>query len=345
MKRMSAASHIRDRRAGVTGAWVVVAFLALAGAAAMSIDLGRLAIAAQRAQEVADSAALASATKLPYETPARAAALRTAAANNTDGCGWPVYCSNDDLVFTGPNGTAGTTVLGPWAHAMTVTVHADVDYSFADLFGLTGASLTRSATVVRAPVEGIPIATMWIAKNTPLDYGTQINMLMADGPHYAGIPGSFGYLQEPVGCTADWFKLLQGYGLTPQDIETSFVNLGDSVFAKTGVDVGSLKKAFVSDGGCSRLERGTTGEFQYDTFNDYHPDNPRIMLVPLVSYIGDTGSNAEFKIEKFGAFWLEGVDQGQKEVWGRFIQYDMPGGDPNSQLTSETGVYATKLIQ
>ncbi len=343
MRQRLAAHH--NKRAGIAGVWVAVAFVALAGAGAMAFDLGRLAIAAQRAQDVADSAALASATQLPYENDARNAALRITAANATDGQGWPVTCDNDDIVFTAPNGTVGETVLGPWAHAMTVTVHAQVEYSFARIFGLAGKALTRSASVVRAPVEGIPIATMWIAEDTPLDYGTQINMLMADGPHYAGIPGSFGFLQEPTGCTADWFKLLQGYGMTPQDIETSFVNLGDSVFARTGVTVGNFKKALLQDNGNARLERGTTGEFQYDTFNDYHPANPRIMLVPLVSYLGGTGSNAEFRIEKFGAFWLEGVNQGRKEIWGRFIEFDFPGGDPNSELTSETGVYATKLMQ
>lgn len=344
MRRMLRSA--RARRAGVAGAWVVVAFVALAGAASMSIDLGRLVIAAQRCQDVADSAALAAATQLPYETGARAAALRTAYANTTEATGWPVHCANSDLVFTPPNGTLPDgSPIGPWAHALTVTVHSDVEYTFGRIFGLTDTALSRSATVLRAPVEGIPIATMWISHNTPLNYGQQINMLMADGPHCAGIPGSFGFLTSPPGCTADWFTLLQGYGLTWQDIETSFVRIGDSVFAKTGVNVGNFAKALDSDQGRARLERGTTGEFADDTFTVFHQDNPRIMLIPLVTYLGDTGTNAEFRIEKFGAFWLEGINQGQKEIFGRFIQYDMPGGDPNSDLTSETGVFATALIR
>lgn len=333
------------KRAGVAGAWVVVAFVALAGAAAMSVDLGRLVIAAQRCQDVADSAALAAATRLPYETEARTTALQTAYANGTEGCGWPVHCANSDITFYRPGETVDGLTLGPWAHALKVTVHGQVDYSFARIFGMLGATAHRSATVVRGPTEGIPIATMWISHTTPLSYGQQINMLMADGPHYAEIPGSFGFLQEPVGCTTDWFTLLQGYGMTQQDLETSFVKLGDSVFAKTGVDVGHFVRALERDQGRARLERGTSGEWQYDTFTDYQVDNPRIMLIPLCSYLGDTGSNAEFRIEKFGAFWLEGVNQGRKEIWGRFIQFDMPGGDPNSQLTSETGVFATELIR
>ncbi len=335
----------RAKRAGVAGAWTVVAFVALAGAAALSVDLGRLAIAAQRCQDIADSAALAGATQLPFETDARAAALRTAATNDTEGIGWPVECNDSDLTFAGPAETIDGTTMGPYAHALKVTVRGPVEYSFARIFGLDSATARRSATVVRAPVEGVPIATMWIAHDTPLDYGQQINMLMADGPHCADLPGSFGFLQEPAGCTTDWFSLLQGYGMTAEDIESAFVSLGDSVFAKTGVDVGHFVKALESDQGNARLERGTTGDFQYDTFTSYQQDNPRIMLVPLVSYVGDTGSNAEFKIEKFGAFWLEDVNQGGKEIMGRFIEYDMPGGDPNSQLTTETGVYATELVR
>jgi uncharacterized membrane protein len=120
MRRMMSSANAK--RAGVVGAWVIVAFVALAGAAAMSLDLGRLVLSAQRCQDVADSSALAAATQLPYEAPARAAALRTAQANATDGAGWPVECTNSDIVFVGPNGTIDGHTLGPWAHAVKVTV-------------------------------------------------------------------------------------------------------------------------------------------------------------------------------------------------------------------------------
>ena len=331
-------------RSGLAGAWVIVSFMALAGMAALVIDLGQLVIAAQRCQDVADAAALAGAPYLPYSNTAKAAALATAVANNTDGTGWEVECTSADITFYAPGETIGTTVLGPWAHGLEVTARAPVEYTFSRILGISGAVAQRRARIFRGPVEGVPICTMWIAHETPLAYGQLQNLLMADGPHYAGIPGSFGFLESPPGCTASWDKLLQGYGLTYQDIETSFVNLGDSVWAKTGVAVGHWRKALVDDKGTSRYEVGTSGKFAGDTFENYHADNPRIMLLPLVSYLGGTGSNAEFKIEKFGAFWLEGVNQGQKQIIGRFIQFDLPGGSPNSQLQSETGVFATQLM-
>lgn len=342
--RLGKLTFMRSPRAGVAGAWVAVAFVALAGAAALVVDLGTLVVAAQRCQHVADAAALAAGSYLPSESDARAAALATVAANNSEGTGWPVECTAQDCTFFGPGDTVEGRVLGPYACALQVTVRADVNYTFGRLFGLNRAVAERHATILRAPAEGIPLCTMWIAHETPMVYGQRISLLMADGPHCAGIPGSFGFLQSPPGCTANSFELLQDYDLTQQDIETSFVNLGDSVWADTGVDVGTFRKALETDLGRARLERGTTGKFQYDTFNDYHEDNPRIMLIPLVTYLGGTGSNAEFRIEKFGAFWLEEVNGGQKEIWGRFIQYDLPGGDPNSSLTIDTGVYATKLI-
>lgn len=330
---------------GLIGPWVAVALVALLGAAALSIDIGRLVVAAQRAQDMADSAALAGGCKLPSAQEARDTSVDTISANNSEGTGFQVQCEASDITFySSSDEVPGYGTLGMWAQAICVSTHAPVQYSFARIVGLEGATATRSATVVRAPVAGLPICTMWIAEDTPLT-GEPQQLLMADGPHYAGIPGSFGFLQPPDGCSASFFDLLQGYNLTSQDVEESFVGTGDTVYAETGEMVGQWKKALEQDGGDARLERGTSGDWASDIFTDYQPNNPRILLIPLVSYIGGTGSNAAFKIEKFGAFWLEEVNQGQKEILGRFIQYDFPGGDPNGTAINEGGVFATALVR
>ncbi|MGD9496044.1 MAG: hypothetical protein AB7Y46_07025 [Armatimonadota bacterium] len=342
----------RSPRAGVAGAWLAVAFVALAGSAALVIDLGSLVVAAQRCQDVADSAALGAGLRLPEETAARAAALATVAANNSQGVGWLVVCEPEDVEFFGPGTTVDGISLGPYAHAMRVAVSAPVRYSFARLLGVEGAVARRHATILRAPVRGIPLCPMWISHTTPMQPGELVQMLMADGPHYADVPGSFGFLQAPVGCTATGFELLQGYNLTLEDIETSYVYGRDPVtgasgsllYADTGVDVGSFRKALKSDQGRARLERGTTGIWALDNYLVHRDDNPRIMLVPLVSFVGGTGSNAQFQIEKFGAFWLEEVQGGQKKIYGRFITHDLPGGDPDSSLTTDCGIFATKLV-
>lgn len=328
----------------------------LAGAAAMAIDLGKLIVAAQRCQDVADSSALAGGTNLPYQSATTSTVLATVQANNEECAGWLVTCSSEDITFLGPGDTVAGTTLGPYSHGVQVEVHGPVQYSFARMLGLEGTVAHRRATVARGPVEGVPICTMWMADADYTQY-QQYEMLMADGPHYAGIPGSFGFLQAPEGCTTDWFSLLQGYGLTYEDIESSFVRAandetgdpGTPLYAKTGVDVGHFVKALERDQGCARLERATDPDSKwagdYYTMGDFHDDNPRIMLIPLVSYVGGTGSGAQFRIERFGAFWLESVNQGKKSIKGRFIDYNMPGGDPNIELQHSTGLFATKLIR
>ena len=244
----------RMPRQGLAGAWVVVSMVALMGAAAMVFDVGRLAIAAQRAQDVADSAALAGAPKLPYSYTARQIALATVQVNNTEGTGWQVQCGSADVIYYGPNQTlAEGVVLGPWACALKVTTRAPVDYGFARVLGINGATARRSAIVIRGPVAGVPICPMWIAYDTPLTFGLSQEMHMADSPHYAGIPGSFGWLSPPPGCTVPFFDLLRGYGdgfpLTIEQVESSYVNVGSTVWAQTGESVGNFEKALDSFGG------------------------------------------------------------------------------------------------
>ena len=342
----SSLSELRNRR-GVAGTWVSVALITLLGMAALVVDVGKLTIAAQRAQDVADSAALAGATRLPNTDAARATALRTVMSNNTEGAGMTSYCSSEDVSFYNPtDAIPDYGDLGPWSYAMTVTARVPVEYGFARVVGVGSAVAERSCTVMRAPSRGVPICTMWIAHNTPLQYGVQQQLLMAGGPTDTEIPGSFGFLQEPAGCTATWDTLLQGYPLNYEDIETAFVTVGDSVWAKTGVNVGLFFQALESNGeGTARMQRCLWDKWVGDTFVDYHKDNPRIMLIPMVTYLGGTGSGAEFSIERFGAFWLEDVQGGQKVVTGRFIEYDLPGGDPNNSAQFDDRVFSTKMLK
>lgn len=334
-------------RRGVAGTWVAVTLVALLGMAALVIDVGRLTVAAQRAQDMADCAALAGATRLPNTDAARATALRTVLSNNNEGVGMDAVCSSEDVSFYYPTDVIPDYgELGLWAHAIKVTARVPVQYGFARVVGVSGAVAERSCTVMRAPSSGVPICTMWIAHNTPLQYGVQQQLLMADGPHYADIPGSFGFLQSPAGCTAAWDDLLRGWPLTNEDIETAFIDVGDSVWAKTGVNVGLFFKALeANNDGTARMQRCLWDKWKDDTFTDFHKDNPRIMLIPMVTYLGGEGSGAEFRIERFGAFWLEDVQGGQKIITGRFIEYDLPGGDPNNNSQFDDRVFSTKMLR
>jgi hypothetical protein len=326
-----------------------VTLIVLMGMAALAIDIGKLTIAAQRAQDMADCAALAGATRLPNMDAARATALRTVMSNNDEGVGMESFCSSEDIVFYGPSDIVPDYgELGLWARAITVTTRVPVKYGFANAVGVSGAVAERSCTVMRAPPTGVPICTMWIAHNTDTTSGAPQQLLMADGPHCANIPGSFGFLQSPAGCTASWDTLLQGWPLTDEDLETSFVKPGDSVWAKTGINVGLFFQALESNSaGTARMQRALWPTWAGDTLldEDYRKDNPRILLLPMVTYLGGEGSSAEFHIENFGAFWLEDVQGGQKIITGTFMQYDMPGGDPNNDALLNDRIFATRMLK
>ena len=331
----------------MAGTWVAVTLVTLLGMAALAIDLGRLTIAAQRAQDMSDCAALAGATRLPNVDVARATALRTVLSNNTEGVGMTSFCSSEDVVFYGPSDLVPDYgELGLWARAITVTTRVPVKYGFANVVGISGAVAERSCTVMRAPATGVPICTMWIAHNTDISSGLPQQLIMADGPHCANIPGSFGFLQSPAGCTAPWDALLQGYPLTDEDLETSFLKAGDSVWAKTGINVGLFFMALESNSaGTARMQRALWPTWAGNTIDDYRKDNPRILLLPMVTYLGGEGSSAEFRIESFGAFWLEDVQGGQKIITGTFIEYDLPGGDPNNNALFDDKIFATRMLK
>jgi len=169
---------------------------------------------------------------------------------------------------------------------------------------------------------------------------------MADGPHYENIPGSFGWLEPPSGDKNTFSELLRGYQLSPEMVTANYVSIDDVCTARTGVAVGQWRQALESSSdGLARLERAMWEPWASDTFDDFHDNNPRIMIVPMVEYIGGNGANARFQIHGFGAFWLEDVDShGQpKSITGRFIQYHMPGAGGDA-LSPQTGLWTVKMV-
>ncbi len=339
----------KHRERGVVMVWVVVALMALMGMAALTVDVGQLVIAAQVAQDVADAAALGAGRELPEYSTAQSVALNLVAANNESMGGFTASCSpdNGDITFWGANETVPEFgELGSYAWAMQVTANIPIDYVFAPVVGLEGATVSRSCTVVRMPVGGVPICPMWVSYETDYQYGQQQNLLMAGGPHYANIPGSFGWLEPPSGDTNLFLDLLSGYQVDYEDIVGNYVTVDDVITARTGVALGQWRQALESaPDNLSRLDRAMQEPWAGDTFDSFRNDNPRIMIIPMVEYLGGTGTGAQFQIRAFGAFWLESVDtHGQpRSITGRFIQYDLPGAGGDA-LSPETGLWTVKMV-
>jgi len=340
----------KHRERGVVMVWVVVALIALLGIAALTVDVGQLAIAAQVAQDVADAAALGAGLELPEYSTAQSVALSLVAVNNESLGGFTASCSPDDgdVTFWGANETIPDFgLLGSYAWGMRVTAHVPVDYVFAPVLGLEGATISRSCTVVRMPVGGVPICPMWISYETDYQYGEEQQLLMADGPHYANIPGSFGWLEPPSGDTNLFLDLLRGYQIPYEDMVANYVSVDDVITARTGVAIGHWAPALkTSPDGLARLDRALQEPWAGDTFDSFHDDNPRIIIVPMCEYLGGTGTGAQFQIRAFGAFWLESVNTtGQpRSITGRFIQYHIPGSAGDA-LSPETGLWTVKMVK
>ena len=130
------------KRQGVVVVLVVIALLALLGLAALTIDVGQLCIAAQIAQDTADAAALAGGTELPDYGAAMAVAVSLVEANNQATSALQASCdAGDDIAFWGP----GETIpdfgpLGGATWGIEVLTHVPVEYAFARVLGLSGAS-------------------------------------------------------------------------------------------------------------------------------------------------------------------------------------------------------------
>ncbi len=315
---------------------VVLGLMALVGMAALTVDVGLLCLAAQQAQDVADAAALGAALEMPDYTSGRTVALSLVDANNESSTGFQATCSSDNegVLFWGPYETMPDYgSLGSSTYGVRVSVHIPVDFVFAPVLGLTGTTVTRNSTSVRMRAGAAPIAPMWMsyepALDPTLDYGVEREMLMASSGEAANIPGSFGWL-EPLSGGNDFLELLRGYDLTPEQVEANLVAEGDVATAYTGLSVGQWRAALDhSNDGLSRLERATDpeGPWAGDTFDNFQSDNPRIILVPMVTYLGGTGSGAQFLIHDFAAFWIESINSQNPpySITGRFIKYQLPG--------------------
>jgi hypothetical protein len=280
---------------------------------------------------------------LASETNARAAAVQTVTANQDRAGEFAVTCDpNADIIYYGPGTTnvPGFGALGPAAQALRVVCHVPLNYTFGRVIGLTSTTVSRAAVVVRGPLGGVPIAPMWISHDTPYSYGQYQDLLMAGQSHYADIPGNFGWLALPSGVSASWSQVMSGDPpITDADKALLMTDIDDIVNGKTGLSVGQWTTPLLS-----RISRGSTGIYAGETWDHCSPTNPRIMVIPLVSYIGGTGSGATYHIEKYGAFWLGAVHSttSPKSIDGRFIQYAFPGGSLDA-LANDTGLSTYRL--
>jgi hypothetical protein len=331
-------------RSGSVAVTVMVAAVGILAVAALVVDLGMVALSAQRCQNVADAGALAGGQLLSTSSAAIAGAQDAVAANNVNQHGLTVNCNyvagsqTSDVRYFGPGeAVPGVGTLGAGGRALLVRCRINVNFTFARVVGLTTRAVARQAIVVRAPITGASICPMWVSAATPYNFGVSQELYNTDNP---SIAGNFGWLDLPAGVTADWNDCLADVPLSEADLQGMSAEPGDIWTGAPGGKVGQWMADLQA-----RLAKATGEPWTTDTFEVHRADNPHIMIVPLVTFGGYSGTNAQYRIERFGAFWLDTVNHRgtTKDITGRFLQYVMPGADMDIHA-DDTGVYAVKMV-
>lgn len=151
-------------RRGAVLPLVCILLVALLGAGALAIDLGRLYYTGQEVQTAADAAALAAVRAKQYnpiDWPVNATAnvqdaARTVAARNR-AAGAPAVVDAADVVPVSYNPTTRAITASNWTSetsAIQVTAHARPSYVLGGALGLTAPVVRRTATAWLANVNG-----------------------------------------------------------------------------------------------------------------------------------------------------------------------------------------------
>ena len=151
-----------SRRRGIVLALVAVVLVGLMALVALSLDLGRVLLAAQLAQNIADEAALAAAdTGLSNQATANSTISALVTAANAAGGQQVTWSSGETLYYASGSTVPNYGVLGSSGAAATVVIHAYVTYYFAPVIGLHGTTVTRRSTAMTTPGESV--ATLFAA--------------------------------------------------------------------------------------------------------------------------------------------------------------------------------------
>jgi len=319
MKRL-----MKDEK-GVTIVLVALLIVALVGAAALCVDVGRLYVERQHLVNACDAAALAGGLELPRQAPATLKAGEAALANNM-----PDYA-----------------VSFPTTDRLRVDGQAPVEFAFAKVLGFTDRMVTAYAVVER--IQGLS-STMglrpWglVAKTVngeyefpDLQFGDLRTLMLRhcqkDPDALGARPGDF--LAVALGAPgANEYRdnILYGYQGT--------LEVGDWIKTEPGGMAGPTVSAV--DTLVSATE-DPDSPWYGETYDNYTYGNPRVILVPVVTPF-DSGREA-VQILGFAAFFVTAFakDKAQTyQVQGAFIEYCTSTGEGGGP---DFGLSVLKLIE
>ncbi len=303
---------VRELLRGDSGNVVIiaaVAFAVLLGFVALAVDTGVLYLEHARLARAADASALAGAQELPDTVKAQAAVVDYLGKNNintTDPQNYKVYFSPDNK-------------------QVTVELKKGVNLYFAKFLGFSSSSVGGKAAARIAPV----------AKTTGLiPVGIDESLLpLAAGHEYVikvGSPsvGWTGVIAYPGQSGADDYRQAARFGYT------NTVAVGDHEDKASGNVSGPTIQGL--------QERITAASG--DTWDNYRPDSPRVVLVPIYRSLGALPSD-KVRIVGFASVFVEGVtgNGNESDIHVRYVDRTV-SGETDDTLTN-TYLNSVKLVE
>jgi len=335
---------LRTRR-GATAAIALIGLGTILVTVGAGMDTGTLVVTRHKDQTIADAAALAALSKLPYKDQAQTVAQRVINAYQAG------YRSNLPYTLTFyPTGAAVPTQV-------VVQVNESPAMFIPNLMGTATRTTKANAAVDRTLPASLLTGAVPLGVQYDMDFdlpaaGTSSPKAISLKVNSSGnkpTPGNFYALDFNGSGATDWSTWLKlGY--------TSKLSVGDTIQTETGNMVGPTNQALATDLD-ARMTRAAVSPWADDTYDNIDPGNPRVVVVPLVDWKSSKSGKATFAIKGFAAFWIDDYNKGSGAITGRFVRYVVPknatagdswGGvsiDPTTTGSYDGGLWSGGLTQ
>lgn len=297
----------RDDQTGTTMVLVSIAMVALLGLGAISVDAGHIYAERARLSDIADAAALAGAQSLPdHEFAAIETALQYVELNGID------------------RANAEAVIVGSAKRRVQVTIHGEVDLTFARALHLYETSLLVESTAVKGPL-GAVTGAIPLGVDLPAGIVFGQECILKDGGG-SGSNGNYGALALG-GRGASTYSLNLQYGYSGS------LSIGQAIDTEPGNKAGPTQRAIEA-----RLALDPDA-----TIDTVLPDSPRLVVVPIVSF-ADVNGRGQVTIKGFAAFFLEEMVS-KAEVRGQFVRMFMTGQINEDETAPDYGLAVVKLTR
>jgi len=297
---------------------VAVLLVVLLGMMALAVDISRLYVVRQFLINSCDASALAGGIELPDQAKSTEKASECAEANSMTA--YQVSFPADGFTENG-------------ATKIRVDGELNVNYCFANILGFQSRVVSAYAVVTRNNeigwVNGIAIPwgiPYYDRSGDPYEYDNGVLYTLKTGSQSDLANGSVGKVGGnfyPLALDRSLGEGASGGNVYRDDVKWGFdgqVKVGDITSTEPGNMVGPTRQSVISDDD-SLIKRASVEPWADDTWDNYDYGNPRIVIVPIISPLGN--GRLDVEILGFASFWVESMQS--QTVKGYFLSYTIPG--------------------